>query len=170
MTVRDTPSTKDLSQSAEAIIGDDEPILAAGIFGLEDSKAAVAVASAPGTAVGEVIFDSALAAGFDAAATGHTSRELVAGSDGVTVRMLVTVTARRIHVLDWISGSGPTRELMSFDRATTEVQISKLGLSRHLNLSDSATGASLALTGSTAFFSVVAKGDKSVLRLLTEHR
>ena len=81
--------------------------------------------------------------------------------------MLVAVTASAIHVLDRTELGTTTRELMRFDRATTAVQVTKFGLSRHLNLADGSAGTSVGLTGSAAFFSPEAAGDKLVLHLLS---
>ncbi len=104
----------------------------------------------------------ALAAGI----TVHATRDAVAKSKGLTVRMLVAVTKQRIHVMDYSDTGHPSVEFMSFDRATSVVQITKFGLSRHLNLADPKTTQQIGLTGSTAFYSQEAAGDKLVLHLL----
>ncbi len=157
----------DLIAKAQGVLGADEPVLAAGIFGLEDDYVEAGAAMVAGGAVGSVVDDSTASA-LGAVAALHMSRDVRAAEQGVTVRMLLAVTATRIHVLDWKTGSGPTGELRSFDRATTAVQISKFGLSRHLALHDTSTGHDLTLTGSTAFYVNEAKGDKLVLHLLSE--
>ncbi len=157
----------DLIAEAEAVLGSDDPVLSAGIFGLKDDYVEAGAAMVAGGAVGDVVGDSTTSALGSVAAL-HMSREVRASEQGVTVRMLVAVTATRIHVLDWKTGSGPTGELRSFDRATTAVQITKFGLSRHLALHDTATGQDLTLTGSTAFYINESKGDKLVLHLLSE--
>lgn len=89
-----------------------------------------------------------------------------AKEEGVTVRMLVAVTPTKIHVLDRSMTGSTQRELMSYDRADTSVQITKFGLSRHLNLAEGERR--LGLTGSVAAFSREAGGDKLVLQLLSE--
>jgi hypothetical protein len=96
----------------------------------------------------------------------HAARDLNAKSHGVTLRMLLVVTPRQIHVLDWQTGSGPTRLLRSFDRGSTIVEVKKFGLSRRLHLQDRISGDSLALTGSASALSAEAKGDKAVLSAL----
>jgi hypothetical protein len=96
----------------------------------------------------------------------HAARTSMAASQGLTVRMLVALSEAQIHVLDWRTGSGPTKVLLSFERTRTEVRIKKYGLSRHLTFRDTASGRALALTGTTAFFSAESKGDKSVIHLL----
>ena len=80
--------------------------------------------------------------------------------------MLVAVTRTHIHVLDWITGSGPTQLLRSFDRSDTAVEIKKFGLSRHIHLQNRVSGDALGLTGSTSPISAEAKGDKAVLAAL----
>jgi hypothetical protein len=158
-------SEADLVEAARALLGDEE-ILAAGVFGLQDDYAALAVA---GVASGVATEALEIASPTLDAAAGvgamHATRKAVAASKGLTVAMLVAVSASTIHVLSW-EGGRADRELMAFDRASSTVQVTKFGLSRHLNLADE-TGQGVGLTGSTAFFSAVSAGDKLVLHLLT---
>ncbi|CAB4764775.1 unannotated protein [freshwater metagenome] len=165
-------SEAELIEKAEQILGSDlsenDKVLAAGIFGLQDDFTATAVASVAGATIADSLTENSLAEGVGAAAAVHATREAHAGAQGVTVRMLVAVTHNSLHILDWVTGSGPTKQLFRFDRASTDVQITKFGLSRHLNLRDSAAGTSLALTGTTLVFSAEAKGDKLVLHLLAD--
>ncbi|HEX4016746.1 MAG TPA: hypothetical protein VHX15_08420 [Frankiaceae bacterium] len=152
-----------LQAKAARVLGGGETILAAGIFGLQTNYAAVTV----GGVVGSSLLGGGVAGGALGNAAGmHAGRELDAESKGVTVRMLVAVTATHIHVLDWVTGSGPTRELRSFDRSTTCVEVKKFGLSRRLHLQDKASGEALALTGSASALSAEAKGDKGVFKAL----
>ncbi|MDZ7733928.1 MAG: hypothetical protein U5R31_13450 [Acidimicrobiia bacterium] len=158
----------DLVAAAERALGTDEEVLAAGVFGLQDDLGAIAVAgvttdlAADAAGISGTVADAAIGAG-----TLHATRAAVARSEGVSVRMLVAVTERRIHVWAWEGGEAG-RELMTFDRASTAVQITKFGLSRHLNLADDERGMRLGLTGSTAFFSPESAGDKLVLHLLSD--
>jgi len=165
-------SETELIEKAEQILGPNtstsDPVLAAGIFGLQTDYAAIAVAGVAGGVLTGAVTDNPLAMGAGVGVANHVARTAVAEGKGVTVRMLVAVTLESIHILDWVTGSGPTKELLSFERANTEVQITKFGLSRHLNFRDSAAGTSLGLTGSTAPFSAESKGDKLVLHLLAD--
>jgi hypothetical protein len=151
-----------LQAKAAAVLGADEPVVAAGIFGLQSSYLALTA--------GGVVGSAALGGGAGGVAGNaigmHAARELHADAQGVTVRMLVAVTPTHIHVLDWVTGSGPTRLLRSFDRAGSGVEIKKLGLSRRLNLHDTVSGDALPLTGSVSPISPEAKGDKAVLAAL----
>lgn len=157
-----------LINDAAAAIGGDQEILAAGIFGLRDDYAKIAVAGlATGAAADALGATSPLAQGAVAGATVHETRRLNAESKGVTTRMLVAVTAAAIHVLDRTELGATTRELLRFDRATTAVQVTRFGLSRHLDLADEGAGTSIGLTGSAAPFSPEAAGDKLVLHLLS---
>jgi hypothetical protein len=158
---------KTLIDEASKILGDSEEILAAGIFGLQDDYAKIAVAGvATGAAAGALGATSPLAQGAVAGATVHETRRLNAESKGLTTRMLVAVTASAIHILDRSELGTTSRELLRFARATTAVQVTKLGLSRHLNLADESAGTSIGLTGSAAIFSPEAAGDKLVLHVL----
>ena len=157
----------ELIGKAKAVLGSEEVVLAAGIFGLKDNYVVVGTATAAGAGLGDVLLESPLAGAVGGATAMHAARSASAASQGLTVRMLIAVTSERIRVLDWVTGSGPTRELLSFDRTDTQVTISKLGLSRHVELHDSVNGTSLSLTGSTAPFASESKGDKTVLKVLS---
>lgn len=155
----------ELKAEATQVVGQGEEILAAGVFGLQDDYAKIAVAGvATGTVASAVPGDSALTQGVAAVAAIEGARRVHAVEEGVTVRMLVAVTPTKIHVLDRSMTGKTDRELMTFDRSATAVQITKFGLSRHLNLSEG--DRRLGLTGSTAPFSPEAAGDKLVLHLL----
>jgi hypothetical protein len=119
-----------------------------------------------GAAASGAVLDNPVVAGVGSAASVHATREFAAASKGLTVRMLVAVTSSRIHVLDWRTGTGPSRELVWFDRASTDVRVSKFGLSRRVRLTDTRAPRTVSLTGTTAFFASESKGDRSVLRTL----
>lgn len=157
-----------LVDDAVKVIGSAEKVLAAGIFGLQDDYAKLAVAGvATGATAAALDVGDPLA---NAAAFGvatHETRRLNAESQGLTTRMLVAVTAGTIHILDRTDLGQTTRELLRFERATTAVQVTKFGLSRHINLADESAGQSIGLTGSAAFFSPEAAGDRLVLHLLS---
>ena len=155
---------------ATSILGAEEQILAAGIFGLKDDYVAVGMGTAAGASLGDALLSNPLASGVGAAGGMHATRSALAASKGVTVRMLVAVTSGRIRVLDWETGAGPTRELLSFERSSTDVKVSKFGLSRHVELHDAVSGRSLVLSGSIAPFVSEAKGDKAVLTALSGSR
>jgi len=157
----------ELIGKATAIVGTDQQVIAAGIFGLKDDYKAVGLGTVAGASVSDVLLDSPLAGAVGGAAGMHAARTALAASQGLTVRMLVAITPERIRVLDWETGAGPTKELVSFNRSSTEVKISKFGLSRHVELHDSSSGKSLALSGSTAPFASESKGDKAVLNELS---
>lgn len=144
-----------------------EEVLGAGVFGLQDDYAAIAVAgAATGLAVEAASSDDPVADALAAGVTVHATRDAVAKAKGLAVRLLVAVTPQRIHILDCPESGHPSVEYMAFDRENAVVQVTKFGMSRHLNLSDPTTGEQIGLTGSTAFFSQVAAGDKLVLHLL----
>lgn len=154
---------EDLLAAAQALIGADDPVTAAGVLGLQDDYAAITVG---GIVSGIATPDAAspVLAGAGAAASLKATRQESARSQGLTVRMLVVVTARSIHILSLpMAGNTPQKELMSFERGGTKVEISKFGLSRRLKLTDSGSGQHLGLTGSAAPFSSFSKGDKAVL-------
>ena len=159
-------SSTELISKSRAILGDGTEIVAAGIFGLKDDPLAVSAAGVAGAGVGDLISDNPAVAAATGVGAIHAARTTVAASQGLTVRMLVALSDTRIHILDWLTGAGPTKELVSFERTRTEVRVKKYGLSRRLTLRDTVSGRSLALTGTTAFFASESKGDKSVLSQL----
>ena len=156
-----------LIADATKVLGGGEEVLAAGIFGLQDDYAKLAVAGvATGAATGALDVTNPVAGGVAFGVATHETRRLNAESQGFTVRMLVAVTSSAIHILDRTELGATTRELLRFDRATTAVQVTKFGLSRHLNLADEKAGTSIGLVGSAAFYVPETAGDKLVLHLL----
>jgi hypothetical protein len=162
-----TMESEELRAAAQLVVGPDERIRAAGIFALQDDHAAlaaggIAAAIATPEAAGPLAGGAATALGTEAARQAH------ARAEGVTERMVIAVSDRAIHVLSMPPlGGRPHRELLSFDRARTEVEVRRFGLSRHLELRDEDSGRRLGLTGSTAPFSPAARGDKAVLAELS---
>ncbi|MBM3658414.1 MAG: hypothetical protein FJW95_02780 [Actinobacteria bacterium] len=142
-----------------------EAVEAAGIF----SWQGLLVAGTVGVAAGATAGDLLAGGGGEAvgAALGYRAAvEAAAASQGMTVRLLVVVTPDSVRVLRW-EGDDAGAEVRRFDRATTDVHVSKMGLSRILTLHDTVTNESFALHGSVAPFSVQSKPDKVVLHLLT---
>ncbi|QJU52681.1 hypothetical protein SCB71_04865 [Herbiconiux sp. KACC 21604] len=146
-------------------------VLAAGVFGLADLVVAEAVGLAAGSMAGGGDGGSgagALGAGVAAALGGLAATKAAAEAQGVTVQLLVAITPDTIHVLNRDTGGRLRTEVASFPRATTRATIEKIGLSRHLTLADSVTGASIRLHGSTSWISAQSQGDKLVLELLAD--
>ncbi len=85
-----------------------------------------------------------------------------AESQGVTVQMVVAVTDESIHVLNRDTGGRLTDRVVSFERHTADVRVSKRGLLRIVEISDD-SGARIELEGSASPISQLAKGDKAVL-------
>jgi hypothetical protein len=149
-------------------LDDGEEIKAAGVFGLQDNYLAIAGAGVAGSV--------ALPAGNPALETVETvgalegPRQANAAKQGVSVRMGVVVTDRQIHVLRMSAlGSELKEELFSFERASTDVEIKKFGLSRRVHLRDRGSDRKLELIGTTARFARQSKGDKAVLAELEGH-
>jgi len=161
------PSEAELLDAAQQFLGTTEHVVAAGVFGLQDNYAAIMVGGLAASAVADSLPGGAVTDGAVGAAGVHVARDLNADAKGVSVRMLVAVTEQSIHLLSLSAvGSQPERALMTFARASTHCEVSKFGASRHLKLSDSASGQEIGLTGSAAFFSAYAEGAKAVLSAL----
>lgn len=154
-----------LKAAAEAFLGG--PVLAAGIFGLQDDAVAVTLGGAGATAALETMADPGpLADGAVAAAGIHVARAAHAAAQGLAVRMLVAVTDGTIHVLDYADGT-VSREFLRFDRSTAQVHVTRFGASRRIRLEDPQSGEHLEITGSTGLLSSESAADKTVLALLT---
>lgn len=161
------PSEAELVDAAQQFLGPTEQVVAAGVLAVQDNYAAIMVAGLAAGAIADSLPGGAVTDGVLAGAGVHVARDLNADAKGVSVRMLVAVTERSIHLLSLSAiGSTPERALMTFARASTHCEVSKFGASRHLKLSDSATGQEIGLTGSAAFFSAYAEGAKAVMSVL----
>jgi hypothetical protein len=158
------PNVAVLISKAHVVLGDETTITAAGVLGLQDNyKALFASGLAAGAVVGDVP-GGALTSGVVGAASTHMARDINAEAQGVTTRMLVALTPETIHLLALPAvGSTPERELLRLSRDTTTCSVKKIGLSRRIYLTDSATGTEIGLSGSMAPFSAYAAGTKSVL-------
>jgi len=154
-----------LKHAAETFLPEDT-VLAAGIFGLQDNYVTVAAVGLAGAATADAVgLEGPLASGVVGAASIHAARDINADSQGLAVRMLIAVTVSTIHVLDW-DGSVVHKEFMAFDRASTDVTVTKFGASRRVHLKSADGKQELDITGSTGFLSSEAAADKLVLELL----
>lgn len=154
-----------LTEAAAGALGTD--VLGAGIFGLQE----LAYAQALGNVAGGVAADlaapgSALSAGLAAGVAGRIAKEEAAARLGMTLRLLVAVTADAIHVLNWDPADRPGREVLRFARSSTTARVTGFGLSRIVALSDAATGTDVTLHATAAPFRPQSKPDAHVLELL----
>jgi hypothetical protein len=158
---------EDLIQACQARLaqqGEDEAVIAAGAFALQDNYKAIAAGGAasslpPG-------HDNALVAGFEGAGAIEASRHANAAAHGVSERMMVCVTDANIYVFALRSpmGNDPEELLASFDRAGANVEIKKFLGSKRLRITEGEQ--KMFLQGSTARISPDAGGDRSVLDAL----
>jgi hypothetical protein len=131
-----TSEQEGLIGTAQAVLGD-EPVIAAGVFALAGpALGAGTVASRP------------------------------AASTAATTQLLVAATEEHIYVLRWATGPAQDRIVRTFDRATTEVQITTFGLSRIVSLEDPATDAKMQLHASVVRGARHSRSDRDLLRLL----
>lgn len=158
------PHESELIEKAQTALGSDHTVIAAGVFGLQDNYKAIFVGGLASSAVADALPGGAMTDGATAAAGVHVTRQVMAETQGVTVRMLVAVTDESIHLFALgATGFEPKHELLAFNRATTTCEEKKFGASRKLKLTDSASGQEIGLVGSAAFFSPYTEGDKAVL-------
>ena len=158
-----------LMAEATALLDGDEPVLAAGVFGLAGLLGAATGGTVAGGVVGDELGDVVPAAGVVGAVLGGmAAKRAYAESQGASLQLLVAVTEGSIHVLNRGLDEHLPVELARFDRTTCHVTIKKFGLSRTVHLEDPDTGEGLALTGAAHGPSPLARGDKLVLHLLAD--
>lgn len=157
-------SEAELIAEAQAILGTNEEVLGAGYFGLSNLFVASVVGGTAGGLVGSEV--GADATGFAAAAGSRLAIEASAAGQGVTVQLIVAVTADTIHVLNRDTGGRLATEVISFARDAVDIHVSRLGLSRILKLTDQASHDSIELHGTVLWISPLAQGDKIIFDLL----
>lgn len=153
-----------LESAASAVLGGQD-VLAAGIFSWQKLLGAEMAGSAAGAVGADLLTGSGTAAAVGAAAGGRVAVEATAAANDMTVALLVAVTDDAIHVLDW-DGESAGDEVRLFDRATTDVHVSRFGLSRVVKLHDTTTGDEFDLHGTAAPYLAQAKADKVVMHLI----
>lgn len=173
-----TWSEEALITQAVSRITDEGPVLVAGIFGLANLIAG----STAGTAAGGVAGDTAAGAA-DALGVGgmfgallkiggalagmRAGTHATASAQGASVRLLVAITAERIHVLNTGDADQQT-EFDAFDRSSVQIDTTTVGASRFLTLTDPETGHTLRLHGTLMPLSPLAEGDAAVFALLED--
>jgi len=163
-------SEEQLVAEATEVLGGGEPVLAAGVFGLADLVFAAMAGSAAGGAVGRSAGDGAAdvaGAVVSGVLGGIAAKRAYAASQGASLQLIVAVTGEQIHVLNRDADGQRPDVLASIPRATCEVTVKKMGLSRTVELRHTETDEVLRLTGTTMPLSPLAKGDKVVLELLS---
>lgn len=159
-------SSPDLAAASQALIDSDEAVLAAGIFSIPDSIASLTKGSLA-AAIAIPANANPILDGAGNVAALEMARAKEAKSKGMTERMVVAVTPAAIHLLALPHvGKEPQRELFRLDRKEFDVKISRLGLSKTLQLTHRDSGEKLKLMGYTVGPTEVAQGDKSVLAAL----
>lgn len=155
---------KEIIAEAEGILGTGEEILAAGYFGLHDLIGAQIAGCAAVGLAGSTL--DATSGAIGAGLGGAVAVKAYAESRGVTVKMIVAVTADSIHVLNRDTGGRLPSHVATFDRQACHIDISKFGLSRIIALSDTQFGGTLEIEGGVNPISALSKGDKAVLKVL----
>jgi hypothetical protein len=154
-----------LQEAASEALGGAE-VLAAGIFSWQGLLGAQIAGGTLGAVAADVVSDNPLAPGVGAALGGRAAVEEAAAAEGMTVGVLVAVTADAVVVLDW-DGERAGNEVRRFDPEHTDVHVSRFGLSRVVKLHDTESGETFALHGTAAPFLAQAKADKVVMHLLS---
>ena len=169
----------ELRDLSPAFLGVD--VEAAGIFSAGSAIGASIVGAVGGATVVEVamrqteevvtdqvVGDMAvgLISGATAVASMHVAREAAAAAEGLTPVLLIALTSDRIVLLDWhgsaASGTGPTRELISFPRATTQMTFGRVGATRKVTFDDGVKTTSI--TGALGWLTSGMEGKRDVLR------
>ena len=169
----------ELRSLSASFLGTD--VEAAGIFSAGSAIGASIVGAVGGATVAEVAMHQTeefvtdqvvgdiaggLISGASAVAGIHVAREAAAAAEGLTPVLLVALTADRIVLMDWhgnsASGTGPTRELVSFPRSTTQITFGRIGVNRKVTFDDGVKTS--AITGALGWLSSGKEGKRDVLR------
>ncbi len=154
-----------LVAEARSVLGEGEQVLAAGIFGLGELRHARRTGGLIGGLIGALApGDLDVIAG--SLVGGVVARHEAAAKAGASVQLLVAVTPDTIHVLNRDASGTLAAEYASFPRATTTVDVTPVGLSRRLTLTETEAGATLELHGTVGGLSALAAGDKLVMDLI----
>jgi hypothetical protein len=131
------------------------------VFGVADNYAAIAAA---GAATGALDIDNPVGDAVAGAAGIHVARTANAASQGLSLRILVATSDDSIYLLSLPAvGEHPERLLAQLPRTSTEVSVTKMGLSRRLTLTDASRPQPIRLSGSVAPYSRFAAGAKQVI-------
>ena len=99
---------------------------------------------------------------------GHlAAKHAAAKRAGVTLKLVVAVTATQIHVINWGDAEDATRIVKTFDRAATTADVRKFGLSRIVTLHDTDNGTEMRLHASVAPWTSQSGPDTHVLAELS---
>lgn len=157
----------ELIAEAQQVLGHEEIVLSAGVFGLADlMHDMVYGGTAGGLAASMVAGNGAGAAGV--LFGGLLAKHAAAKERGVTLKLIVAVTATKIHILNWDDGPGDDRQVACFNRATATVKVKHFGLSRIVTIDDAASGAHMKLHASASRAMAQSAPDQDVLAALTE--
>jgi hypothetical protein len=152
-----------VTAAAQGVLEAGEEIEAVGVFEIQNDYKAMALA---GGVAGVVAGSNAAVGGLAGGAALEGVRQAEAAREGATVTMGVAVTNRFIRVFAMSElGGSVGDELMHFNREAAHVEVKKVAFTRHIKISDPATGQELGLSGNTV--GVGAKGEKAVLALLS---
>jgi hypothetical protein len=162
--MRHTSDEAGLTADAEAVLG--EPVLAAGVFGLQNLLGAQMVGGTAGAIGASSVFGAAGGA-IGAGLGGALASKAAADDQGATLKLIVAVTAEQIHVLRWGHDADLQRVIHTFERSSTSVEVTKFGLTRVVTLDDASTGEHLQLHASVAPYLRQTGPDKDVLAVLT---
>jgi hypothetical protein len=153
-------------QEAEQILGDGTTVLAAGYFGLQDLIAAQLAGGTAGALTGSAADVGGLGGAVGAGLGGAAAVKAYAESQGVTVQLILAVTDDQLLVLNRDTDGRLPSRVATFDRSACDVEISKMGLSRFVAITDTTSGDKLTLHGAVSPLSAQSKGDKAVMELL----
>lgn len=159
-------SAAKLIEQAMTVVPPGTAVIAAGVFAVQDDYIANALGAFGGSAVAREIVDNAAAEGIGAAAGVRAAREAHAGGLGVSLRMLVVVTSDQVTLFRLpATGETPGEKLMTFNRASSNIDVEHFGASVHLDLAEG--DKEMKLTGGVGLLASYKEGNKKVVQELT---
>jgi|GEM_PF-1144934 hypothetical protein len=173
----------DVTTNAQEFLNTD--IEAAGIFASEGQLAAMCLGALGGATVGEAVASN-IAEGAASFFLGNFAGEMISATSaamgmkgaehataekhGTTPAVLVAVTKDRISIMDWNGnaghGTGPTREIIGFDRDQVECKVTNLGATEKVHLTQGELESTF--SGGIGALSSGHEGKKAVLKALGE--
>lgn len=163
----DKGNEEELIANALRTLGDEEEVLAAGMFGCQDLVAPEIAGQTSGALLGDATHNPGGSA-IGVLVGGLAAKKAAAEEKGITLKLVVAVTPTKIHILNWGEGTPEERHDIVFDRAHTEVKIKKWGLSRIIKLHDPDSGAGFNLQGSAGRLFSQSGPDKHVIEVLSQ--
>jgi hypothetical protein len=154
--------------SARALLRD-VTVRAAGLFGVQDRRLAVALLGEVRVAgiVGALVADPSPVSN-PASRSGRAAAAIEAMRPWVAVPLLVAVSEGAVHLCDWDERAGAVREVARIPLADTIAVVERYRSARRVTITDRRSGYQLPLTATVSPLSATGAGARDVLAWLPQ--